>query len=208
MGAGAWDEAWDEEKDSDEDESESELDDQERHTLQREDQQTVTSLMEDEDEYKEMEALLAAEECRFEPPWPLVNDSVNRNEDEPDEDLPEARRPFQLRGGYEEPLKNDPFFVKFPGMAGHAISNDTEMDTGDTIAENTHPADLRTNNPYAPFLSKTEWEIARWAKLRGPGSTGFSELMGIDGVSQSILNSKKYHRLTARPCPSGTKVAD
>ena len=129
MGAGAWDEAWDEEKDSDEDESESELDDQERHTLQREDQQTVTSLTEDEDEYKEMEALLAAEECRFEPPWPLVNDSVNRNEDEPDEDLPEApeaRRPFRLQGGYEEPLKNDPFFVKFPGMAGHAISNDTK----------------------------------------------------------------------------------
>ena len=82
------------------------------------------------------------------------------------------------------------------------------MDAGDTIAENTHPADLRTNNPYAPFLSKTEWEIARWAKLRGPGSTAFSELMGIDGVSQSILNLKKYHRLTARPCPSGTKVAD
>ena len=37
-----------------------------------------------------MEALLAAEECRFEPPRPLVNDSVNHNEDEPDEDLPEA----------------------------------------------------------------------------------------------------------------------
>jgi hypothetical protein len=33
-----------------------------------------------------------------------------------------------------------------------------------------------------PFISKMDWEIARWAKLRGPGSTAFSELLSIDGV--------------------------
>jgi len=45
-------------------------------------------------------------------------------------------------------------------------------------------------NPYTPFLSKLDWEFARWAKLRGPGSTAASELMGIDGVRISLnMNS-------------------
>jgi hypothetical protein len=38
------------------------------------------------------------------------------------------------------------------------------------------------DNPWAPFNSKKDWEIARWAKLRGAGSTAFSELLEIDGV--------------------------
>lgn len=36
---------------------------------------------------------------------------------------------------------------------------------------------------WAPFTSEVDWRIAKWAKLRGPGSTAFSELLGIDGVS-------------------------
>jgi hypothetical protein len=38
------------------------------------------------------------------------------------------------------------------------------------------------NNIYAPFRSKCDWEIAQWVKVRGPGSTAVSELLGIDGV--------------------------
>lgn len=38
-------------------------------------------------------------------------------------------------------------------------------------------------NPYAPFRDKLNWDIARWAKLRGPGSTALSELLSIPGVS-------------------------
>ncbi|KAJ4497310.1 hypothetical protein C8R41DRAFT_917648 [Lentinula lateritia] len=30
-------------------------------------------------------------------------------------------------------------------------------------------------NKWAPFASRMDWEIARWAKLRGTGSTAFSE---------------------------------
>ena len=41
-------------------------------------------------------------------------------------------------------------------------------------------------NPYAPFTSKMDWEIARWAKLRGPSSIAFTELMSIEGVSQTL----------------------
>lgn len=44
-----------------------------------------------------------------------------------------------------------------------------------------------TGNPWAPFLSKMEWEVSRWAKLRGPSSTAFSELLAIEGVSFSLI---------------------
>lgn len=43
------------------------------------------------------------------------------------------------------------------------------------------PAD-DTDNPWAPFVSQLDWHVARWAKLRGPGSTAFSELLKLDKV--------------------------
>ena len=35
---------------------------------------------------------------------------------------------------------------------------------------------------WAPFSTRMDWEVARWAKLRGPSSTALSELLGINGV--------------------------
>ena len=37
-------------------------------------------------------------------------------------------------------------------------------------------------NPYAPFANKINWDIARWAKLRGPGSNSLAELLAVEGV--------------------------
>ena len=37
-------------------------------------------------------------------------------------------------------------------------------------------------SPWAPFQSQLEWEVARWAKLRGGTSTAVSELLAIPGV--------------------------
>ena len=37
--------------------------------------------------------------------------------------------------------------------------------------------------PYAPFKSKLDWEVARWAKLRGPGATALTDLLKIENVS-------------------------
>lgn len=52
-----------------------------------------------------------------------------------------------------------------------------------------------SSNPYSPFNSQTDWELAKWAKLRGPGSTAFTELMGVTGVcpphfSKFLANDK------------------
>lgn len=43
------------------------------------------------------------------------------------------------------------------------------------------------DNPYAPFRAKMEWDIVRWAKLRGKGSTASTELLSIDGVSRQHI---------------------
>lgn len=43
---------------------------------------------------------------------------------------------------------------------------------------------LNDNNMYAPFASKLDWKVAEWAKLRGPSSSAFNELLQIDGVSK------------------------
>ena len=49
-------------------------------------------------------------------------------------------------------------------------------------------------NPYAPFVDRINWEIAKWAKLRGPSSTAFSELLNINGVQEALGLSYKNSR--------------
>ncbi|KAJ7841520.1 hypothetical protein B0H14DRAFT_3694203 [Mycena olivaceomarginata] len=77
------------------------------------------------------------------------------------------------------------------------------------IAEDRfHETPIIPNNVYAPFNSKLDWEVARWAKLRGAGSTAFTELLKIDGVAQALglsyqnsveLNSIIDEKLPGRP---------
>ncbi len=38
-------------------------------------------------------------------------------------------------------------------------------------------------NVWSPFNSKLDWDLARWAKMRGPGSNSLNELLSIEGVS-------------------------
>jgi hypothetical protein len=39
-----------------------------------------------------------------------------------------------------------------------------------------------TGSQWGPFRSQLDWEVARWAKLRGGSSTAVSELLAIPGV--------------------------
>jgi hypothetical protein len=72
-----------------------------------------------------------------------------------------------------------PKIVEFPNSrAGEPIgSASPSNDTYATSLENLSPS-----NPYSPFSSKIDWEVAQWAKLHGPSSTSFAELLKIDGV--------------------------
>ena len=77
----------------------------------------------------------------------------------------------------------DPTVVKFGSRAGEALPIHPER-VG--YAEYSHALgreDIAVSE-WAPFSTRMEWEIARWAKLRGPSSTALSELLKIGGVSR------------------------
>ncbi|KAG2151188.1 uncharacterized protein EDB93DRAFT_1224913 [Suillus bovinus] len=68
------------------------------------------------------------------------------------------------------------------------------VDHGANVAYGAHLAN--DENPYHPFNSQIEWEVARWAKLRGATSTAFSDLLSIDGVSERLgLSFKNANEL-------------
>ncbi|KAL1937051.1 hypothetical protein VTO73DRAFT_15569 [Trametes versicolor] len=62
-------------------------------------------------------------------------------------------------------------------------------------------------NPYAPFVSATDWKFARWAKRRGPGSTAVSELLEIDNLPEllglSYKNSRELNAIIDNQLSSG-----
>jgi hypothetical protein len=91
---------------------------------------------------------------------------------------PEARRAAEERAG-QGPQIIVQFTDTYPeSQAGSVLSQTT------SAAQN----DDGSANIYALFVSQMDWEIAKWAKLRGPGSTAFSDLLGIDGVCVHLLN--------------------
>lgn len=90
-----------------------------------------------------------------------------------------TQRANRLRGGAEVELKNKPYIVKFKkGKAGAVYTNLGCVDENTAYTLQIGNQD----NIFSPFSSKIEWEIALWAKTRGPSSTAFTELMSIEGV--------------------------
>jgi hypothetical protein len=68
-----------------------------------------------------------------------------------------------------------------------------------TPSNNQYSAELKdgaNQNIYAPFSSELDWKFARWAKLRGPGSTSVTELMAIEGVCFISLTIAFLIRIT------------
>jgi hypothetical protein len=88
-----------------------------------------------------------------------------------------------MRGGAETKLKKKPYIVKFTkGKAGATYINPDCVDQNTAYTSQIGIQD----NSFSPFCSKIEWEVALWAKTRGPSSTAFTELMSIEGVSEIV----------------------
>ncbi|KAF6756066.1 hypothetical protein DFP72DRAFT_1008140 [Ephemerocybe angulata] len=109
-------------------------------------------------------------------------------EDDDDEDLPPP----------PPPSPNSPVVVKYSEerpnkRPGCAISTRSVGDEVYGQAVNNE------ENLWAPFASKLDWEVARWAKLRGPGSTALTELLAIEGVVDALnLSFKNTEALNKR----------
>lgn len=85
------------------------------------------------------------------------------------------------RQNAEKTQQSAPVIDLYPSARAGEIISDAESDAGYGKYEGSL-ASASVDNPYAPFSSKLDWEFARWAKLRGAGSTAVTELMGIEGV--------------------------
>ncbi|KAL0563195.1 hypothetical protein V5O48_018880 [Marasmius crinis-equi] len=61
-------------------------------------------------------------------------------------------------------------------------------------------------NMWAPFGSEMEWKIAQWAKLRGPSSTAFTELLKIPNLVEtlglSFKSTEELNKIIDRDLPS------
>lgn len=117
-----------------------------------------------------------AQEGGWEPPAPEgfgdeamdQEEDQDENEREREEVSPERDVPLIDKGAR-------PFVVNYPDPRAGAPTMDergrsgwehyrNELDGGD------------------PWVSKLDWDFARWAMLRGPGATALTELLKLDGV--------------------------
>ena len=80
----------------------------------------------------------------------------------------------------EEKLRKQIYVERFGGRAGAVLENAQ-------IEQYGYSAYAQQDNIYAPFASELDWLVAKWAKMRGPGSTAFSELLNIPGVSALLF---------------------
>ncbi|KAJ7805230.1 hypothetical protein B0H14DRAFT_3091624 [Mycena olivaceomarginata] len=171
-------------------------------------------LPQSEDDVDEDADLQAQEEAEFgrgfEPARPAAYDGDFAMDDALQSDVDASpARPIpvrELRQAAEDAFHHTPIVVKYPGRAGEPISM-----TGGAASEQAYLGSLHdsaASSPYAPFTSKMDWEIARWAKLRGSGSTAFNDLLAIEGVRNSLDlsygNSVQLNKIidelpTARP---------
>jgi len=52
--------------------------------------------------------------------------------------------------------------------------------------------EINVGNSWAPFSSQLDWEVARWAKMRGSSSTAVTELLALPGVCVSYSRNDSH----------------
>lgn len=96
----------------------------------------------------------------------------------PPEDLALPSTESEVNTTEDMPSVTTTIIDRFPnGSAGAPISGAR----GGSSMEDTGSEGLQ-GSTWAPFSSQCDWEIARWAKMRGPSSSAFSELLAIPEV--------------------------
>lgn len=78
--------------------------------------------------------------------------------------------------------------VRFGGRAGEIINGWAQAIDGYRAYEATLPQEDGPDNPYHPFASKMDWDVAAWAKQFNIGSNALTALLKIDGVRWSTTS--------------------
>ena len=140
-----------------------------------------------EDGSDEGDSSVNAQEHHWEPELPVhaelppdifLHTDDLENEDQGPQAVAEAFSAEERRD-MEEALRQPAKIMRFPVQtAGAPVPNRRAGIAG----YQKYARAFSRRNPWAPFTSHIDWAVARWAKLRGPGSTAFTELLKIEGV--------------------------
>jgi hypothetical protein len=87
----------------------------------------------------------------------------------------------------ELPLHHHPHIATFPLCTAGVTIDEVVSEQNGYQAYGEKMSEDGVSCVWAPFTSQLNYEVARWAKLRGQGSTAFSDLLNIDGVSLYFL---------------------
>ncbi|KAL1687786.1 hypothetical protein GGG16DRAFT_61384 [Schizophyllum commune] len=82
----------------------------------------------------------------------------------------------------EDGIRQQPYIVRHP-HAGASVDGETAC-----VGHEEYAQRLRDDGSaiYGVFGSRMAWEVAKWAKLRGPSSTALTELLQIEGVVDAL----------------------
>ncbi|KAF7369778.1 hypothetical protein MVEN_00309900 [Mycena venus] len=159
---------------------------------------SIPSLVPDEDSDEEEE-----EPPQWEPPATQQPGASNSNPtgDNASADVVTASQPAP-----EDHLVRKPHVTRFRGRAGSPLAQ-TELPAFQKYKSQLSEMD---DNLWAPFQTQMDWEIARWAKLRGSTSTAFTDLLVIDGVVEALglsyKNSRELNEIIDQSIPKGRPV--
>ncbi|KAF5346250.1 hypothetical protein D9758_014405 [Tetrapyrgos nigripes] len=155
------------------------------------------------------EAEMAAEAALMEHSWePEVPDYLKQYCSPPgspvnflsDEELEDAPSPeavlsdsddefeefLNVRHEAEKSLMKNPFIVPYPDPSAGAPLNHTTLKPENVRYLEALRSGKSEENFWAPFKSEMDWQIAKWAKLRGPSSTALTELLKIPGLVEKL----------------------
>lgn len=142
----------------------------------------------DEEEEAEAEGGVAEQERDWEPAIGAIDNYVPMDEEGILGDKGDEATHRAHRHDTEIPLlKCQPHIVKFLLRSAGAIIPDSAL-ADQPHRYDSHCSQLDQSCIWAPFTSQIDYEVARWAKLRGQGSTVFSDLLEIEGMSKHLLN--------------------
>ncbi|KAI1788558.1 hypothetical protein LXA43DRAFT_1063534 [Ganoderma leucocontextum] len=160
----------------------------------------------DDEEYEvEEDAFNLEEERGWEPPPPPPeNPRASPTAPNANEEPLDGPNTQDAQCNAADHLHTKTYVSHFPGVhAGAPISQQCE----DPFYDGYKQSRANSKNPYHPFISRIDWLVARWAKMRGPGSTAVMELLQIEQLAEllglSFQNSRKLNKKVDEELASG-----
>lgn len=143
-----------------------------------------------EEEEMEAEGAVVEQERDWEPPVEQDGQDLAMAEEDMDiTDTPLNLKSNQLdnRAHWHEAealLQHQPHVAKFPlQSAGATLPSSSHQNSCYHYHQQLNSSEDSDERVWAPFSSKIDYEVAHWAKTRGPGSISFLDLLEIEGVS-------------------------